>query len=191
MYNGFIQKLEHFFLRNRATEETDDIPSHRRHLNPFPENLERQDGQRMNDIHHPKIPASNCKGHVQTSKALRRHFGLPISSKTASKEQKSADESPNISQGLAAVVHHAVDDIKDDERNSPAMKTGRLKKARCRKCSGNNNKSSFKSEKKAQYKTEANKTKTTFFSDTNLLDAKLNQTHIMMKVTKLNESIEL
>ena len=131
MYNGFIQKLENFFLRNHSTEQTDDIPSHRRHLNPFPVNLERQDGQRMNDIYHPKIPASNCKGHVQTSKALRRHFGLPISSKTASKEQKSADYSQNISQGLAAVVQHAVDDIKDDDGNSPAMKTGILKKARC------------------------------------------------------------
>ena len=191
MYNGFIQKLEHLFLRNRSTEETNDIPVHRRDLNPFPDNLKHQDGQATTFVQHPKILASNCKGHVQSSKAIRRHFGLPLFSKTPSKEQVSGVESPNISQGLAAVVHHAVDDVQDNQGSSSKIKTGILKKPKCRKCSVNNNKNSFKSEKKTQLKNDYKQTKTTFFSDTNLLDGKLNRTQIWMNEPKTHESVQI
>ena len=182
-------------MRNRTSEESFEVPFHRRHLNSFPQNWERKQGEESNDFHHPKILAANCKGHVQTSKAIRRHLGLPPNSKSESKEQESSHESPNISYGLAAAVHHKVDDVTDCHEQNPERKTGILKKPKCRNCSNNNKYSvrSFKSEKKTQFKNISSKhqTKTTFMSDTNLLDGKLNSNHILMKEAQIDESIKL
>ena len=183
MYKGFLDKLGHLFRRHRSAEEIRDVPFHRRHNISFPRTLERYHAEEANNFSKPKIPAANCKGHVQSSKALRRHFGLPEISKTRSNEKTSQIASPNISQGVASMVHHAVEDAQNFENVESRKHTGILKKPKCQNCSTNNNKYSIKSEPKIAFKdlSTIQQTKTTCFSDTKLIDAKNGSNHIFMK----------
>ena len=198
MYNKLIQKLEFLFPRARSTADTFDVPLHGQRLNHMPERVQRPNGQRLNDRRHSRIQVANCKGHILGSKAIRRHLGVPLSSSIQSSEHKSASKSFNISQGLAAAVHDAVDNQQGCQENYARMKLERLKIPSCEKYSSEYNSTkfkyssrSFKIDNKPCFKNVAKGNKTMFLSDTNLLYAKRNSSKMRMRNMKIDEAIEL
>ena len=198
MYNKLIQKLEYLFPRARSTADTVDVPLHGIRLNNLHERAQRPNGQRLNDRRNSRIQVANCKGHILGSKAIRRHLGVPLSSSMRSKENKSAAKSLNISQGLAAAVHDAVDNQQGCQENYARMKLERLKIPSCEKYSSGYNSTkfkyssrSFKIDNKPCFKNVAKGNKTMFLSDTNLLYAKRNSSKMRMRNMKIDEAIEL
>ena len=198
MYNKLIQKLEYLFPRALSTANTVDIPLHGRRLDYLGERVQRPNGQRLNDRRHSRIQVANCKGHILGSKAIRRHLGVPLSSSMWSNEHKSASKSLNISQGLAAAVHDAVDNQQGCQENYARMKLERLKIPSCEKYSSGYNSTkfkyssrSFKIDNKPCFKNVAKGNKTMFLSDTNLLYAERNSSKMLMSNMKIDEAIEL
>ena len=59
---------------------------------------------------HRKIPSKNCKGHVQTSIAIRRHLGLRLSPVVDNHRPRSHSISPNIPFELTAFIHGKIED---------------------------------------------------------------------------------
>ena len=59
---------------------------------------------------HQKIPSQNCKGHVQTSIAIRRHLGLRLSPAVDNHRHRSHSISPNIPFELTAFIHGKIED---------------------------------------------------------------------------------
>ena len=59
---------------------------------------------------HRKIPSQNCKGHVQTSIAIRRHLGLRLSPVVDNHRPRSQSISPNIPFELTAFIHGKIED---------------------------------------------------------------------------------
>ena len=59
---------------------------------------------------HRKIPSKNCKGHVQTSVAIRRHLGLRLSPVVDNHRHRSHSISPNIPFELTAFIHGKIED---------------------------------------------------------------------------------
>ena len=198
MYNGLIQKLEYLFPRARSTADTIDLPYQGGLANFLPEHVERPNGQRLNDRRHSRIQVANCKGHILGSKAIRRHLSVPLSSSMPSNEQKSASKSFNISQGLAAAVHNAVDNQKGCQENYSGMKLERRKIPSSEKYSSEYHSGkfkyssrSFKIDNKPCFKNVAKGNKTMFLSDTNLLHAKRNSSEKLVNFLKIEEPLEL
>ena len=198
MYNGLIQKLEYIFPRVRSTADTFDVPLHGRRLNFLPDHVQRPNGQRLNERRNSRIQVANCKGHILGSKAIRRHLGEPLSSSMPSNKQKSASKSFNISQGLAAVVHDAVDNQQGYEENYSGIKNGKRKTPWRKKhysgCYSDKFKYSSRSLTivyKPCFKNVAKGSKRMFLSDTNLLYAKNNSSENVMYCLKIEEPLEL
>ena len=199
MYNGLIQKLEYIFPRVRSTADTFDGPLHGRRLNFLPEHVQRPNGQRLNERRHSKIQVANCKGHILGSKAIRRHLGVPLSSSMPSNEKELASKSFNISLGLAAAVHDAVDNQQLPKENYSAMNKDGKRKAPSRKkysfgCYSDKlrySSRSFKIDNKPCFKNVAKGNEAMFLSDTNLLHAKNNSCENLMNCLKVEEPLEL
>ena len=104
MYNGCLKKTGLAFINSLSHATRRIIPFHRRINFSFPERIPIN----QKTLKASSIRKTNCKGHVQSSKALRRHIGLAVSAANSGR-QKETSTSLNIQIELKAIVHGAVD----------------------------------------------------------------------------------
>ena len=196
MYNGLIQKLEYLFPRALSTADTIDVQMYGRRRNFLPERVQRPNGQILNEHRQSRIQVANCKGHILGSKAIRRHLGVPLSSTMPSNEQKKASKSFNISRGLAAAVHDAVNNQHGYKANRYGINNGKRKTP-----SGTKHSSGYYSDKfkyssrslkidnKPCFENVAKGNKMMFLSDTNLLYAKSSSSEKVMNCLKIENPL--
>ena len=101
MYNGCLKKTGHAFRNSLSHVTGRIIPFHRRINFSFPEQIpiNQKTVKRMHPPT-PNIRNTNCKGHVQSSKAIRRHLGLPVS----------CAHSGRTAMELRTIEHGSIDD---------------------------------------------------------------------------------
>ena len=109
MYKGWLKRIRNVFMRCLGQDATPLVLP--QGTVSLPKMFAKS--RKQNIPVTQKILASNCKGHVQSCKAIRRHLGLPLSSVHENNNPKSSHEgSPNIPIQLTAIVHKAIDEPK-------------------------------------------------------------------------------
>ena len=109
MYKGWLKRIRNVFMRCLGQDATPLVLP--QGTVSLPKMFAKSRKQNLPVTQ--KILASNCKGHVQSCKAIRRHLGLPLSSVYENNNPKSSHEgSPNIPIQLTAMVHKAIDEPK-------------------------------------------------------------------------------